>query len=204
MEFCSLSGARTFLDTNLVHLEVFNATHITRLLMGAQPTGVAPALLPDILHESIHHWCFNTPVGIALSLSRTELMERSLTDSSGTGLGNLLARQRLTFELIRPIVEGLACFAEFDAFPGAGNLSCHPFQWLRPIARPAEHFRLGSVPTSDPSGPLLEDILTEMRSAESTARRKDALLAQPLDPRRRGGYLTGYLLVKGFQSTRYL
>jgi hypothetical protein len=198
--FCSLTGARTFIDSNLVQLRAVDAFSIARFLTGEQLTGVAPGLLPDVLHEAVHHWCFNTRVGQSIALAREQLVEASLTDATGARMGRCYMRYVTTTEVMRPIVEGLACFAEFDVAPGEGNLRAVPLGWLVMIARPEQIFGSGQPATTQSQDDVIRETLCDMRVLESTARRKDHLLAQPLDPSRRGGYLTGYLLVKGLQA----
>ena len=85
------------------------------------------------------------------------------------------------------MIEGLACFAEFDVFPGDGNLRADPLSWLASIAKPQERFGMAGTAVV-PEDELIKSIVYEMRNLESTARRKDTLLAQQLDPTRRGGY----------------
>lgn len=134
--FCSLTGARTFIDSNLVHLDVIDAGNLARNLMGQDAVGVSPELLPDVLHEAVHHWCLNSRVGIALTLARVELTDASLLDNTGARMGGCYIKYLTALGALRPVVEGLACFAEFDAAPGSGNLRVPPLAWLARIACP--------------------------------------------------------------------
>lgn len=201
LSFCSIAGsARTFLDNNLVALDVLDASRVIPSLLGDGAEGFDVRLLPDVLHEGVHHWCFDSPVGVALSLCRAELMERSMLDTNGRRVAQLHARQRVMIDALRPVIEGLACFAEFDAFPGAGHVRARPFEWLSRLG--TSRSRLQSVRNGSQSeiDEMVADLVVRMRMLEILAVRKDALLVQPLDPRARGGYLTGYLMVKGLHS----
>lgn len=198
--FCSLTGARTFVDSNLVHLEVVDGANIARYLMGADAVGLDVAQLPDVLHEAVHHWCLNSRVGLAITLARAELVEASLADPTAQRMGRCYLRYLTAVAALRPIVEGLACFAEFDVAPGHGNLRSPPLLWLARLAAPQQFQRAVGAPSTQGMDELIRSTLKEMRLLEATGRRKDTLLVQPLDPRRRGGYLTGYLLVKGLQA----
>lgn len=195
-EFCSLGGASTFIDTNLVNLNVFDAGNTVKYLMGAEPEGVPIHAWSDVLHESVHHWCFDTHVGAAVSLARAEIMERALGDETAHRLRRLVVRYEAVVGALRPLVEGLACFAEFDAFPGNGAVRATPLAWLAVLAQPAAALANQTIEDQDA---LIGQVLRQLRGLERTALRKDILLAHPLDPQRLGGYLTGYLLVKGLQ-----
>lgn len=163
---CSLTGARTFLTTNLVHLEVLNGDRLVSVLSGNNPTGVTPELLPDVVHESVHHWCFNTPVGIAMSLNYTRLTEHVFTDPRPYRIRKLLIRDRTMMEVLRPVMEGLACFAEFDVFPDEGNLRVPPIGWLCALAKPRELRQVaGSAAGFDD---LAKSVLREIRTSESS------------------------------------
>lgn len=196
--FCSLTGARTFLTTNLVHLDIFRTDQVLSVLSGEDPAGVDPEKLPDVIHESIHHWCFNTPVGVALALNHGRLTEHAMTDRRPYRMRKLLIRHRVTTEILRPLIEGLACFGEFDVYPDQGNLRVSPLPWVCALARPRETREKGRSPTG--LDELARAVLRNVRLSKGMWRRKEILLSQPLDPARRGGYLTGYLLVKGWQA----
>ena len=197
--FCSLSGAMTYLDTHLVLLHGINPALIYRMLLGDNPTGVPPQYVPDIIHECVHHWCFKSPVGNALLLLRYEIIERSLEDENARVLRILLARYLLIKELLRPVAEGLACFAEFDAFPGNGNLRAAPLEWIAIAAEPRAVEESRSEEASIDDDTRIARLLRNVRNREDTARRKEALLIRPLDPEQGDGYLLGYMLIKGLQ-----
>jgi hypothetical protein len=169
------------------------------MILSDKPTGVPLQYIPDIVHECVHHWCFNSSVGNALFLLRHEIMERSLEDKDSRILRILLGRYLLVTELLRPVAEGLACFAEFDVFPGGGNLRAAPLVWISIAAEPTKHRVSDSGDQSSDLDAAIARLLTQLRQREDTARRKEALLIHPLDPQRGDGYLLGYMLIKGFQ-----
>ncbi|MGH9906424.1 MAG: hypothetical protein ACRD8U_12680, partial [Pyrinomonadaceae bacterium] len=80
------------------------------------------SLLRPFLHEATHHACSNSPVGMSLSA----LAAAAASDPSSFILGQNdfndtvhdLVKGRALMEVFRPLLEGLAVFAEFDAAPG--------------------------------------------------------------------------------------
>lgn len=196
---CSLSGARTLVETNLVHLDLIDASSLVAALMGTTPKGVPTPLLADVIHEAVHHWCLNTPVGGALALAREQLLEAILSEGSVRLGAALYYRQTYLMELLRPVMEGLACFAEFDAYPSIANLRVDPLLWTSIMAHPDTEFSRQGGQAGE-ADHIIRETLRELRGDEATARRKDNLLTQPLNPINSGGYLTGYLLVKGLRA----
>src|SRR5258708_5337796 len=154
-----------------------------------------PERLPLFLHEATHHWCFDTPVFNALfilqfralgglcKIARKEPVEQfDVIDD--------IHRFRSVVDLYRPIIEGLALFAEHVAVPRGRFTYSHPFSqglvlsagWLED----AEESR----PTSNPIALLL----MPSRSLSNHTRKKAGLLSMPFDPAR-SPYLTGHMLV---------
>jgi hypothetical protein len=193
-EFCSLTGARTLIDSNLVELHCLDVPRLSAQVRGENPSGVEAGKLCDVLHEAVHHWCFDTPVGAGLGLLREQLVEEVLKGGSLQDFASLYIRYVAAAEAIRPIVEGIALFAEFDVLPGDGNLRVVPLFWLAMLAEPSATFVGGGIRVSED---VIFSAIKKMRLLDSTLDRKDGLLCQPLGPHRSGGYLTGYLLVKG-------
>jgi hypothetical protein len=191
--FCSLTGARTLIDSNLVELNCLNISRMVVQLQDNKLEGVDAAFLPDVLHEAVHHWCFNTPVGVALGILREQLMEAVLSDTTPEELGALYIRYFTALEVLRPLVEGIALFAEFDAIPGDGNLRVVPLIWLAILAYPGSRSNKGNRTIEE----AIRSAISRLRRVEATAQRKDNLLCQPLNPQARGGYLAGYMVVKG-------
>lgn len=177
-------------------------------------------LLP-FLHESTHHWCAGREVGAALGrLAGQIVLEMSdlhdIADDSQTverldRLGRLLFRYEAGKELLRPLSEGLALFAEFDIVSGVhSTLISPPYQWLRSIflarwkhetmglARVLADEQVGKLSPTDAA--YGKDVgtywsLLIARMLPSAVERKLRLLLNPI-LLEAGGYLPGYLTVK--------
>lgn len=95
--------------------------------------------LLTLLHEATHHWCLTTPVGTALAartfrtysnaahaayaLQQGEEVESRHVDELGA---SALTAQMLTAFFV-PLLEGLALYAEWRAFPSVGGVYSRPF-----------------------------------------------------------------------------
>jgi len=191
---CSQTGTKTLIDSNLVNLNCLDIGRLVVQLQGGKPKGVDAALLPDVLHEAVHHWCFNTPVGIALGILQEQLMEAMQSGAAPGELGALYIRYNTASKTLGPLIEGMALFAEYDLVPGDGNLRVTPLNWLAILAYPD---LIHSNEENRTTEEAIRSAISRLRCVEATAARKDNLLCQPLDPRPLGGYLTGYMLVKG-------
>ena len=176
-EFCSLTGARTLIDSNLVELRCLDAAKLSAQVQGQRPSGVEAGKLCDVLHEAVHHWCFDTPVGVGLGLLRQQLVEGALGGEALEHSAALYIRYVAAIEAIRPIVEGIALFAEFDVNPGAGNLRIAPLIWLAIFAEPSSAFVGGEVRVTED---VIFSAVKKMRTLKTTADRKDLLFSQPL------------------------
>lgn len=171
-------------------------------------------ILPAFLHEATHHWSFHSPVGAAIATLRLGVISRALSlrfaheGTVGQEIYNELIelnrRLVVVTELLRPLFEGLALFAEYDS-----------------IGQPSD--MQGSKPMMDATllfanPPLLidytgshesmlrhgfeflwqathEPLLLGMRSSPECVQRKLNVLCSPLGSRQGGGYLVGYLAV---------
>lgn len=88
----------------------------------------------------MHHWCFQSAVGSTLSLlylraRRTALVisvqEEKSTPASDSDVVEDLGRYELVVNLLRPLAEGLALFAEFDVVPQrSSKFMTIPLQWV--------------------------------------------------------------------------
>lgn len=193
---CSMSGrAWTDLVTNSTFLSGVELRHdLTRLASwGAFPR----ASLPAFLHESVHHWCFLSPVGTTLSLLQLRAFRRAVAimteESDGSDFDVLedVIRYETAVAWLRPLAEGMALFAEFDAtpFPYSSMFSL-PMQWVYLFyTRPKEEELRQHV------GYSLYKLLCDLRLSEEYIRHKASLLLQPLSCQA-GGYLPGYLTMK--------
>ena len=189
---CSLSGgAWTDLFTNQTQLAGFeNERHLDGLTgLGMLPL---PCLSP-FLHESVHHWCFDSRVGATLAYLRHRAMRSAVYENNKPALTEDYMRTVSTTQMMRPLAEGLALLAEFDVIPArSAPLWSNPLWWtyllfcrppLEEVNDPAEY------------GNSLYYLLGDYRSSADCVRHKSNLLLHPLDSSE-GGYLSGYLVVR--------
>jgi hypothetical protein len=144
--------------------------------------------VPPLIHEAAHHSCLSSAVGLALAAA--DLQARRLAASGSKSdlerASTIVLTNRLVIELYRPLLEGLALFAEFDALPGSSRI----------ISRPLLFTLRHTVPRdkADQWQRELFAILTAAwQTRGSVDRRRDVLGTSLMD---RGGYLLGYLYVK--------
>ena len=101
-----------------------------------------------------------------------------------------MLRLRVATQILRPIAEGLALFAELDMLPGAGQMRAPPVGWLISL------FAYNEMFDQEVSCELVfSEMMSKWRTSERGLQSKENLLAQPLDVRA-GGYLPGYLIIK--------
>jgi hypothetical protein len=153
-------------------------------------------LWPTFLHEATHHWCFSSPVGTALALIKLRALRQAHLlplhhhgdrDRLLDAIADDLMRYEAAIDILRPLAEGLALFAEFDATPGhAETLSplMHTFTTLM-----AANLAPKNTDVLDTTRQLLSDMRSELLP------RKANLLARPFSYDG-GGYLPGYLAIK--------
>lgn len=200
--YCSLGDDRSWTDivTNVTQLSAARVEEDFDALMG---WGSVPrALLPGFLHELTHHWCFLSPVGFTLAMLQMRARRSGVLLINGMGDAAELSQRLLAdvsrYEtvaaMLRPLAEGLALFAEFDAISGRDSAV---------LSLPSEltgvFYGIRDVfDTTSPVKFMFESHrapMMEMRGGYQCFRRKRALLQQPLDPAA-GGYLPGYLTVR--------
>jgi len=191
---CSTSGGRSFVDpvSNLTVVSGFELDqHLSALLQRALPT----ELVPTFLHEATHHWCFSSPVGAALALLHLRATRAALRGAAGEAVDDTqciddLLRFTATVELLRPLAEGLALLAEFDAVPGRASFSSSPLDWLATYM-----YRFEKPPTPAVLDSAISNLLFNARLDVHCIERRESLLGG----RVRGGedsYLLGYLAIK--------
>ncbi|HEX2522199.1 MAG TPA: hypothetical protein VHP35_08735, partial [Terriglobia bacterium] len=208
-------GASTNVLTNMT---TFPRVDMQADLLDIFRVGPAPERhLASFLHEATHHWCFHSTVMSSLALLmfeiRRQLVRLSLGEESREGKMKLLdrvSRFDATLECVRPISEGLACFAEFDAVPRFNTrLRSEPLNWAAMVfgmPKPDEPWEDTTIfvaekpPDGYPDAQLVIDqwllrLLGRLRTSEELTNRKAGILAQPLNLES-GGYLVGYLFVK--------
>ena len=153
------------------------------------------------LHESLHHMCFRSPVGSAISylyhrgyLHAADYLELgSASEYDQDDVLDDIVRVEGLLRMMRPLAEGIALFGEFDAFPGAAK----SISW---VFRNAASAFAENIPgwKELQLDELLRRLLLIVRSSPQGRRCKENLLMQGLTTHN-GGYLPGYLLVKRFQ-----
>ncbi|WP_432522793.1 hypothetical protein [Kineococcus sp. SYSU DK006] len=157
-------------------------------IFGNVPIGAIPALL----HETSHHAALQTPVGLALAL--LEIQASKLIDSRDEQncekAVTLVLAIRTVLETYRPLLEGLALFAEFDTMPGLGRLQS-----------PAHHAVLIHATTNrrEKSPEVhwethLSSVLSDSRMSRESILRRANVLSIPFKDL--DGYLLGYSYVK--------
>jgi hypothetical protein len=198
---CSLGDDRSWTDivTNVTQLSAARVDEDFDALMG---WGTMPRdLLPGFLHELTHHWCFLSRVGFTLAMLQLRARRSGVLLFNGKGDAAALSARLLTdvcrYEtvatMLRPLAEGLALFAEFDAMSGPQS---------EILSLPGEltgtFFGISSDVGISDHVPFFDSHRTpliEMRGDYRCFRRKRALLQEALDPTN-GGYLPGYLTVR--------
>lgn len=159
--------------------------------------------LSVFLHEATHHWCFTSPVAFAiagltlrarLGMVRMIHGERDLEDSV---ISDLISADTAV-ALLRPLAEGLALFAEFDATTRIHSKAISPvlqslFQFFIDPQRHVSVYQ--RLPGEIAIAANIGEVLYDLRTDPATLDRKASLFLKPfsLDA---GGYLPGYLAVK--------
>lgn len=195
----SLSDRRSFTDpiTNWVQI---GGLSIERDLGRLNRTGQYPRkCLPDFVHEAVHHMCFDSYVGLALSVLRyrarhNALVQAPLADDVMWDVAECLLRYDTAIDLMRPFAEGMALFGEFDAYPGDGPVLSDVLA-LTAISFP----EILEVETTTSVSAVAQQTLSNARRQTSMRDRKANLLTQPLNVAA-GGYLPGYLTVKNLRT----
>ena len=74
--------------------------------------------LPQFLHELTHHWCFESPVGLAICLLQLEAAKLMLAGERKPSVRqrsrDCLVKAEIALLMLGPIAEGISLFAEFD------------------------------------------------------------------------------------------
>jgi hypothetical protein len=149
-----------------------------------------------LIHESAHRYCFLMPVGNAISACFLESTRAHMVGDAKRSK-EAFARYKIVVHALRPIAEGIALYAEFDAFPGSSRAAISPVLTdalqLFSEALP-EHLKREEHTCSD----RLKTLLTVYRSLDIFANRREAVIGQScIDDA--DGYLAGYILVKNYR-----
>lgn len=151
--------------------------------------------VPQFLHEVMHHWCFDSPVGLTSALLQIRARRAAVSalfcevnDAIRYAVAQDVTRVSCFLEFVRPVFEGLALFAEHDLTIGESEI----------ISRPA---LLTGVMFAgrqiDPGGylKLAPLIMESTRLTSAHIRRKANLFLQPFCGTS-DGYLAGYLFIR--------
>ena len=178
-----LDRARSFVDptTNELLIADFDPAVYLRWLEGRPVSG--SGVLANFLHEWTHRWCFHSPVGSALALLR---MRAACRTYRGRSAFDDYVRCMTASTILEPFAEGLALFAEFDAYPGKSR-------WMSQTLTASSILFAPAVQTDKPEI-LLMGLLQSLRRDPLLLERKAGVYAGPFnvfDP-----YLIGYLSVR--------
>ncbi len=157
----------------------------------------------SFIHEATHHWCFSSPVGLALTMLFLSAGRQALRWlSNGTEANrNRTLDDLLTFDIVfrflGPLNEGLAQFAEYDVLPSESTSLISP-----PMLSALTHLfnaprLLANAPKEYPTRAAHEirRAITQWRLSRQTIERKSELLLQPIGSDG-SNYLLGYLTIK--------
>jgi hypothetical protein len=179
-------------------------THFLQLMgLRASQTRVDEGWLLTYLHESMHHWCFDSAIGKTLALLHLRSRWRAMQSATGTLPASSpppevdFVNAEFLELLMRPLAEGLAVFMEFDVT--LGDEDCFSI----PLAGASQVFLdsvglLGEVPDGKKIQQVqapLNALLTRNRLNEDARNRKVQIYGSELHTRK-GGYLAGYLTIK--------
>lgn len=185
----------------ITNTAVFSQVDLRQHLVDFIKLDFPERLLPTFLHESTHHACFLSPVGATLALLRMRTYRRSeqLTTNPDADEWELLEdvlRQEGTMEVLRPLSEGLACFAELDSIPGESNVLTTPMASTFFLFGGRDH-ALKSAEIIEKYGPgfFLYSLLYRARTDEEVFRRREAVLNASFRSSS-GGHLAGYMTLK--------
>lgn len=185
----------------ITNTAVFSQVDLRQHLVDFIKLDFPERLLPTFLHESTHHACFLSPVGATLALLRMRAYRRSEQlradpDADEWELLEDVLRQEGTMEVLRPLSEGLACFAELDSIPGDSNVLTTPMASSLFLFGGRDH-ELKSPEVLKKHGPgfFLFSLLYRARTDEEVFRRREAVLNANFRSSS-GGHLAGYMTLK--------
>jgi hypothetical protein len=191
------TGQRGWTDpiSNLTSLSGFD---LERDAGGFVKRGCMPgSCLPSFLHESVHHWCFHTQVGMALTLLHLRARRRALLLLKDSPVDTYeivedFVRYEIATALLRPLHDGLALFAEFDVTPDPNS---------KVISSPISNLYYNFTSVTEEElrtnfGASVIELLRWFRLSEDYIERKESLLSQSASSTSGKAYLLGYMTVK--------
>jgi len=136
-------------------------------------------------------------VGRALSTLELEGLEafRTAVENGRLTVPETARRLASVRQILRPLFEGVALFAEHDVFPGRSEVGSTLLLWTAILFRPYPDPPDASQITTVWIDQMLQRLLMVERLSPRWVERKAHLLLQPLELSQ-GGYLAGYLVVK--------
>jgi hypothetical protein len=163
--------------------------------------------LSTFIHEGTHHWSFLSPVGLSLAKLKFDawkyacrIQDDGATKKRLAGLTEAWLRYEVAVAVLRPLAEGLALFAEFDATRRRAHLtSAEPIAWAEQLSDhvfdlPYEG-DIRKLPDHDFGLLLHKGLIRAMRLSDDAVQRRVNLFGQPLHTSA-GGYLPGYLALR--------
>lgn len=192
---CGLQGGETHFFTNRTLLKSLSFTKNYKPIADGT---LSLAYLGEFLHEGTHHTCLTTPVGLALSSLQLIALASHYGHPEVAGLRNAVGRAGYVRDGFRPILEGLALFAQFDlGRDDSGESSVVISRMMIPFA--GSELRGLSREAIERGG--MEEVfgkkLFMARLSEHAVANKSALLAKSLD-QDPASYLAGYLWIKAY------
>lgn len=158
---------------------------------------------PPFVHELTHHWCFHSSVGNTLAALALRARGRALhitnTDDEFAVIDDLM-RFETAVAMLRPFAEGLALFAELDLRPGRSKVRSMPmlWTWLMFAGQDEREARTSTHSSEIPQADLQTfEVVHAARLGDDLRERKENILVKPLKGVTDGGYLSGYLGIKG-------
>jgi hypothetical protein len=185
---------RSFTDP-LSNAVVLSSLDIARHMRQVIDKDLPAATLPAFLHEATHHWCINSPVGLAQLLlffqarRKAWRFHRQQPADGDWDITDAVLRYEFAQALMKPLSEGIALFAEHDASTGKTLTISEPMAQAGALYARGLAVRTGAAYENMPL------VLAGSRLTTAHIRRKADLLMQPFDYSD-GGYLPGYLTVK--------
>jgi hypothetical protein len=190
------SRGYTDLLTGSTKLSDIPVSSLTRyVLKGRLPL----SFLPSFLHEVTHFWCMASDLGHTLAMLEMRAHHQIVSEERDSDLlSHDLGAMKIARQILHPLLEGMALFQEFDAFPGDSRVFSNVVKWAAVLFRPLEE----KEPQSTNSVELLERMLIEhqtrvfkYRTSKEALDRKINVLMRSIsnDPHY---YLAGYLSVK--------
>lgn len=164
------------------------------------------SLIPRFIHEVTHHATFQMPFWTAASLGLSE-SEKGILNLNASQLE--LARHADGFlfgcllqRSLSPLLEGMACFAEFDLLPGLSQTVSAPSTLLSTllILEKLNSISGGILVLANDRGVVLREALTSARRTKEFVERRSDFLASGYNPLA-NTHLFGYVFFKAFWVT---